>query len=46
MKFELGKNIIKEIVVMRPKMNSYLTDDDHVAKRYKKVQRKKESHGK
>ena len=38
-KDELDGRIIKEVVTLRPKMYSYLTDDDHVGKKAKSTKK-------
>ena len=39
MKDELGRKIMKEFVVMRPKMCSYLIDDGYVDKRLRALRK-------
>ena len=41
MQEELGEKIMKEIADLRPKINNYLADDDHIEKKEKYINNNK-----
>lgn len=41
MQDELGEKIMKEIADLRPKINNYLADDDHIEKKEKYINNNK-----